>query len=421
MFGIILTPAVNADIRDYQQYLTGERIDGMFSTVGLIGTIITLLTSGIVPAVYEKVGINETVLAQNAGKISQITGKTVQEVMNSPYNVLYINDIFKKAFVVIVVLSVIGATLNFIPYFFYDMTELRQRSIVKVLKLRAMFEDYGNGVLNDKDIVDAIDIIEEAQSMKNAVPKNIDEYKKAKKSAKSKAEKKEAKKALKEAIAYNENIEISKMVNEEVEKFDRDEWKQRLEEAKKIYALGLDGLSSVSDAELDEAMAKAKAMPKDTKEHREERSAQIETARNRKYSKKAIAKLNGEIVEFDTSVFETLFAREDANLDALTKLELEKADAKKAKDKAKLDSVKAKKAQLNAEKKEIEALIKKATDENSKYNRLAKPYIDAKKLIAQAVNYKHYEDIKAMYDEAKARDEENTRLEEQKAKELKEK
>ena len=63
-------------------------------------------------------------------------------------------------------MSVIGATLNFIPYFFYDMTELRQRAIVKVLKLRAMFEDYGNGVLNDKDIVDAIDVIEEAQSMK---------------------------------------------------------------------------------------------------------------------------------------------------------------------------------------------------------------------------------------------------------------
>ena len=420
-FGIILTPAVNADIRDYQQYLTGERIDGMFSTVGLIGTIITLITSGIVPAIYEKVGINDTVLAQNAGKISQITGKTVEEVMNSPYNVLYINDIFKKAFIVIVVLSVIGATLNFIPYFFYDMTELRQRSIVKVLKLRAMFEDYGNGVLNDKDIVDAIDIIEEAQSMKNAKPKNIDEYKKAVKSAKNKALKKQAKKELKEAIDYNENIEISKMVNEEVEKFSREEWKQRLDEAKKIYALGLECLSSVSDKELDEAMAKAKAMPKDTKEHREERSAQIETARNRKYSKKAIAKLGTKVTPFDTSVFEELFDKEDNNLEALTNIEAEISNAKKAKDRVKLDSLKAEKAKLKAEKKEIDALIKKATDENSNYNRLAKPYIDAGKLISQAENYEHYEEIKAMYDEAKARDEENTRLEEQKAKELAEK
>ena len=80
--------------------------------------------------------------------------------------------------------------------------------------------------------------------------------------------------------------------------------------------------------------------------------------------------------------------------------------------------LKQKKAKLKAERKEIEALIKKATDENSHYNRLAKPYIDAGKLIVQAENYKHYEDIKAMYDDAKARDEENRRLEEQKAKEL---
>ena len=137
-----------------------------------------------------------------------------------------------------------------------------------------------------EDIVDAIDVIEEAQSMKNAKPKDIDSFKKAVKSAKGKAAKKQAKKALKGAIAYNENIEISKMVNEEVEKFDREEWKLRLEEAKRIYANGIDGLSDVSDEELERAMANAKAMPKDTKKHREERSAAIETVRNRKYSKK---------------------------------------------------------------------------------------------------------------------------------------
>ena len=52
-------------------------------------------------------------------------------------------------------------------------------------------------------------------------------------------------------------------------------------------------MSDVSDEELERAMANAKAMPKDTKKHREERSAAIETARNRKYSKKAIAKAGG--------------------------------------------------------------------------------------------------------------------------------
>ena len=149
------------------------------------------------------------------------------------------------------------------------------------------------------------------------------------------------------------------MVNEEVEKFDREEWKLRLEEAKRIYANGIDGLSDVSDEELERAMANAKAMPKDTKKHREERSAAIETARNRKYSKKAIAKAGGKIVPFDNAVFEQLFAKEDANLAALAELETEISKAKKAKDKNTESRLKAKKAKLKAERKEIEALIKK--------------------------------------------------------------
>lgn len=88
-------------------------------------------------------------------------------------------------------------------------------------------------------------------------------------------------------------------------------------------------MSDVSDEELERAMANAKAMPKDTKKHREERSAAIETARNRKYSKKAIAKAGGKIVPFDNAVFEQLFAKEDANLAALTELETEISKAKR--------------------------------------------------------------------------------------------
>ena len=44
-FAHILNPAIQADIRDYQQYKTGERIDGMFSAVATIGTVIGLITS----------------------------------------------------------------------------------------------------------------------------------------------------------------------------------------------------------------------------------------------------------------------------------------------------------------------------------------------------------------------------------------
>ena len=58
------------------------------------------------------------------------------------------------------------------------------------------------------------------------------------------------------------------------------------------------------------------------------------------------------------------------------------------------------------DKRVVEAEIKKAGDENALYTRAAKPYIDAKKLLTQAENYSRFEEIAAMYDDAKARHEE---------------
>ena len=419
-FGVILTPAMNADMRDYQQYISGERIDGMFSTVGLIGTVITLATSGIVPSVYESLGINDSVLHERMSEIIQVTGKTVEDMSQSPYNVLYLPDIFKNVFTVIVILSVIGAVMNVIPYFFYDMTETRQRGIIKVLKVRALFEDYGNNVLRDRDIVETIDMIEEAAQFENAEPKDLARFKADIKSAGSKEKKKAAKKLYKGAAEYNENIEISKIVMQEMRKFSTPEWQYRLEEARSLANAGLDGLTKVSNEELEKVLAAAKAMPRETKLQKEERSAAISTAKARIHSKKVIEeKHGGRIEEFDTSVFEELFEQEDANLEKRTELEERISDARKAKDKAQLEKLYEQRAALKLEKKQIDAKIKKATDENSYYNSLAKPYIDSVKLVKQAENYTHYEDIKSLYDEAKLRKEEQERIEREKKEELK--
>lgn len=65
-FAHILNPAIQADIRDYQQYKTGERIDGAFAVVTTIGTVIALVTSSVLPAIYEKSGLTKS----NAAKIT---------------------------------------------------------------------------------------------------------------------------------------------------------------------------------------------------------------------------------------------------------------------------------------------------------------------------------------------------------------
>ena len=188
-----------------------------------------------------------------------------------------------------------------------------------------------------------------------------------------------------------------------------------------LAAAGLDGLTADSFDKLNELLAKAKAMPKNTKVEKEERSAAITSAKNRIYSKKIIEeKHGGHIEEFDTSVFESLFEKEDANLEQRKKLEEEISAAKKEKAAVKLASLKEKRKALKEEKKKIDAEIKKATDENSYYNKLAKPYIDAVKLVKQAENYTHYEDIKNLYDEAKVRADEAARLAEEKEEALRE-
>ena len=420
-FGVILTPAMNADMRDYQQYITGERIDGMFSTVGLIGTVVTLATSSVVPSVYQSLGINDTVLKERMSEIVEITGKTAADMSQSPYNVLYLPDIFKEVFTVIVILSVVGAVMNVIPYFFYDMTEIRQRGIIKVLRVRALFEDYGNHVLRDRDIVETIDMIEESAQFENAQPKDLKKMKAAIKSAPTKQARKDARKLYKGAAEYNDTIEISKIVMEEMRKFDTEEWKFKLKEAQQLAAAGLDGLTADSYEKLQSILEKAKAMPKETKLQKEERSSAIESAKNRIYSKKIIEKKHGGHIEAcDTSVFESLFEKEDANLEARTGLEEQIKQAKKSKNAAEVQNLKAQRERLKKEKKEIDAEIKKATDDNSYYNKLAKPYIDAVKLVKQAENYRHYEDIKALYDDAKSRAQEEARLEEEKEKALKE-
>lgn len=241
------------------------------------------------------------------------------------------------------------------------------------------------------------------------------------KSAPTKQARKDARKLYKGAAEYNDTIEISKIVMEEMRKFDTEEWKFKLKEAQQLAAAGLDGLTADSYEKLQSILEKAKAMPKETKLQKEERSSAIESAKNRIYSKKIIEKKHGGHIEaFDTSVFESLFEKEDANLEARTGLEEQIKQAKKSKNATEVQNLKAQRERLKKEKKEIDAEIKKATDDNSYYNKLAKPYIDAVKLVKQAENYRHYEDIKALYDDAKSRAQEEARLEEEKEKALKE-
>lgn len=421
-FAHILNPAIQADIRDYQQYKTGERIDGMFSAVATIGTVIALATSSVLPIIYEKGGITKTnaaVVTSNPEILNRMLGdgKTVgtilseqlangQDNYNNAFSALYDPNILTSLLHVLIIVSAVGALMNVIPYFWYDFNERKQKSVVRVLQVRALFEDYGNDALDDGKLVEAIDLIRNARETAALAPKEVG--KKDYKSIKDKTQRKAAKKAYREALALNEEIEVSKFVCEELDKFSTNLVQHQLSVYKKVYDAGLAGLRATDMADLRAELAAAKAMPKTNENEKELRKFAIEVAKKKISSRKAIDKYFKDGADFskpDFAVLEGYFAAEDECDEKLKALYVELRLAKKAHDSAKAKELKAEIDAEQVKRKQARKDSKAEMDRHAYFNRAAKPYLDAEKLIKQQENYSHFDEIAAMYDEAKARHE----------------
>ncbi len=419
-FGYILNPSIQADIRDYQQYKSGERIDGMFSAVATIGTVITLLTSSVLPAIYERGGItkeNAAVVTSNPEILNRVLGdgKTVGQILseqlangqdnyNNAFSALYDTDILLSLIHVLLIISAVGAFMNVVPYFWYDFNERKQKSVIRVLKVRAMFEDFGNGVLKDEELVETVELIKNAREMSGKTPKVLD--KKSYKSLSGKSAKKAAKKAYRTDVEFNDEIEISKFVCDELDKFSNPVYAGQISQWKSVYAEGLAGLLGMNMDEISAEIANAKAMPKSSQVEKESRTAAVEMAKNKKYAYKMIKKhySNGEKFEKpDYSIVEGYYARED-DIDREIKALYDRI-SKARKEKTTLDvkAVKAEISALQAEKKEIKVKAKAESDRITNFAVAAKPYLDAERNLTQMENYSHLEDIFAMYEEAKAR------------------
>lgn len=399
-FEQITTPAIQADIRDYQQYRTGERIDGAFSAVKTIGEVVTLATSAILPAVQKYYGVFE--------------GNGYEKA----YDILDVNTgepgLLYKMMSALIIMAAFGAFLNMVPYFFYDFTEKKQKSVVRVLQIRSLFEDYGNNALGNRQIVEAIDLVNNAREMAAQSPKDIS--KNSYKGISNKAERKLAKKAYKEALEFNEDIEIAKFVCAELDKFNSDLFKHKVAAYNEIYLQGLDSIKNIDIDTVRKELAKAKALPKTTQEEKDFRSFEIEIAKNKISARKAYDKYYGsmnEFVEPDMAALTALFDKED-ELDAkIFDLTEEMTLAKKEDDKDKAANLKVQIKTITSEKKEVQKKTKVLMDEFAKFNRAAKPFNDAKKILIQQENYSHFDEIAALYDEAKEKADEEDRIREE--------
>ena len=422
-FAHILNPAIQADIRDYQQYKSGERIDGMFAAVGTIGTIITLATSSVLPFIYEQNGLtkeNAAIVTSRPEILNRILGegKTVGQILEeqlaqgqnnyeNSYSALYDPEILKSLLVVLIIVSAIGALMNIVPYFWYDFNEKKQKSIIRVLRVRALFEDYGNGVLGDAELVEAVDIIRTARENANLTPKATD-----------KALKKADKKAYREAVKYNEEIEISQFVCKELDKFSSQITAKKLKLCETIYNTGIDYVRTIDINEAKQELKVAKALPKSNEEEKDFREFAIGLARNkvRAYSTVARYYRDQELIRPDFAVLDKLYKKED-ELNAEMKALYLKLEQAKRENKALAKEIKAQIKALRKEKEALQKSQKAEMDVHARFNQAAKPFLDAEKLFKEKENFTHLEEISADYDEAKARAEaaRATRLAEQKA------
>lgn len=390
-FEQITTPAIQADIRDYHQYKTGERVDGMFATVKTIGDIVTLVTSSVLPFVYERMGIFE--------------GNGYE----SPYDILDVTTgqpgLLDKMFTALIIMAAIGAFLNMVPYFFYDLKEKEQRGIVKVLKIRAMFEDYGNGITNDQTLVEAIDIINEARELAAAEAMTADKSK--------------GRKSYRAALKYNESIEIAKMVCAELDKFSSKAYNAKYEASYRIYSAGLEGIYNADISKIMEDIAEARALPKTTPEEKELRQFKLDIARNLLSSAKAVKKYYKDAASFvqpDFKALEALFAIEDECDLRLKALYLEQAEAKKAKDSFKLKELTSEIKTVKKQKEKVQDDAKAEMDKHAYFGRAAKAYLDAEKVVKEKENYTHLDELASKYEESKTRAEAEraAKIEEQK-------
>lgn len=115
---VVTTPAVQSEIYDYQQYKTGDRLEGFLSQFGtMIVTIAGMAFALVTPAVYKHFGyFDDTQVLYNT-------------------NVLY--SIVKA----MCIIGTISGIASVIPYFFYDLSEKRHGQIMQILKVRANCSD----------------------------------------------------------------------------------------------------------------------------------------------------------------------------------------------------------------------------------------------------------------------------------------
>jgi len=345
----VIDRSIESDIRDYQQYISGERIDGAFGVVenytsGAIGAVTNLF----IPWVYRKNGFDGT--DYNVLNVYDDKGNY------RPDNILY------KLLDVLLKVSLVGAAIDVLPWFFYDLSETEQKSVIRVIRIRSAAQDRKAGICDDGLYCEACEAL--ISSRENVGKEIIGKY-----AASSSDSRKEVRQKNREIKAANEEIQIAQFVNREIDRFTSPAGEKILE-LSVLMNNALDG--SFSGNLYEEAVKFIDVIPAGkTKEEKTQRNEAVRMIKSIRRSEKITAKFYpGGIENYSAAEFEAVFDMPE---------------------------------NTKEEKKAKRAAVREARRSRNIYGRAMKPFIWAKRNIVLAETYADIDSFISDYDETRKR------------------
>lgn len=239
-FPLIADSAMSADVLDYQQYKSGDRLEGLMGQ--FVGTIGVFVSMGIT---Y----FTQTIVMQNHfGLVDN-------------YDDLYKASFREPLSKGMIVIAIVGFVLALIPFItMYTLTEEQHDSHIKVLKIRAALEDYATDSLSEGQLDEA----------KKIYADSLIEYNKCVEELNSALKRKERKK-------LQSKIKSLEIVIDEKDRFATEKMLKKTAKAKELLTHTVEELYGISEPTLDK-YNEANAMSESTKEEAKIKAVKLKEA-----------------------------------------------------------------------------------------------------------------------------------------------
>lgn len=239
-FPLIADSAMSADVLDYQQYKSGDRLEGLMGQ--FVGTIGVFVSMGIT---Y----FTQTIVMQNHfGLVDN-------------YDDLYKASFREPLSKGMIVIAIVGFVLALIPFItMYTLTEEQHDSHIKVLKIRAALEDYATDSLSEGQLDEA----------KKIYADSVNEYNECIEALNTASNRKERKK-------LQSKIKSLEIVIDEKDRFATEKMLQKTAKAKELLTHTVEELYGISEPTLDK-YNEANAMSENTKEEAKIKAAKLKEA-----------------------------------------------------------------------------------------------------------------------------------------------